>query len=262
MAGDWIKMRIDLQTHPKVVRILSALQSDKFRVIGGLHAVWSVFDTHSTDGRLIGYTPDALDHVIGWPGFAAAMISVQWLVSTTDGCLALPEFAEHNGQSAKRRAEDQKRKRNSRSVHNTSDASADKVRTQSGPEREKRRVSTSRRSVDDAVDRLTSLGVDPKHANDWMQVRKDKGAKGLTETALEEVQRQAQKAGISLARAVQISASQDWRGFKADWYARLQQATPAHGARPANRFTAAAAAVFQEPGDPRADAMTQRTCDA
>lgn len=40
MAIDWIKMRVDLQTHPKVVRILSATGTDKFRVIGGLHAVW------------------------------------------------------------------------------------------------------------------------------------------------------------------------------------------------------------------------------
>lgn len=39
MSGDWIKMRIDLQTHPKIVRILSATKADKFRVIGGLHTV-------------------------------------------------------------------------------------------------------------------------------------------------------------------------------------------------------------------------------
>ena len=76
MASGWLKMRMDLQSHPKVVRILSAMrlkdgatQTDKFRVIGGLHAVWSVFDTHSEDGRLYGYTPETLnDHVIGWEG--------------------------------------------------------------------------------------------------------------------------------------------------------------------------------------------------
>lgn len=114
MAGDWLKMRLDLQTHPKIVRILSATKSDKFRVIGGLHAVWSVFDTHSVDGRLDGYSPETLDHVIGWQGFAEAMIGAGWLAQNDDSSLSLPEFDEHNGQSGKRRAEDQKRKRNDR----------------------------------------------------------------------------------------------------------------------------------------------------
>lgn len=114
MAGDWIKMRVDLQTHPKVVRILSATGTNKFQVLGGLHAVWSVFDTHSEDGRLKGYTPETLDHVIGWPGFGAAMMAVNWLAQEDGETLVLPEFSEHNGQSAKRRAEDQKRKRNAR----------------------------------------------------------------------------------------------------------------------------------------------------
>lgn len=114
MAGDWIKMRCDLQSHPKVVRILSATKSDKFRVIGGLHAVWSVFDAHSVDGILHGYTLELMDHIIGWEGFSAAMASVGWLAQGEGETLVMPEFTEHNGQSGKRRAEDQKRKRDSR----------------------------------------------------------------------------------------------------------------------------------------------------
>jgi hypothetical protein len=114
MAGDWIKVRCDLQSHPKIVRILSATKSDKFRVIGGLHAVWSVFDAHSEDGVLHGYTPELMDHIIGWDGFSGAMIAVGWLGMGEGESLVMPEFGEHNGQSAKRRAEDQKRKRDSR----------------------------------------------------------------------------------------------------------------------------------------------------
>ena len=122
MASGWLKMRMDLQSHPKVVRILSAMrlkdgatQTDKFRVIGGLHAVWSVFDTHSEDGRLYGYTPETFDHVIGWEGFAEAMMLVDWLTFDGAETIEMPRFSEHNGQSAKRRAEDQKRKRDARS---------------------------------------------------------------------------------------------------------------------------------------------------
>lgn len=138
MAGDWIKMRTDLQTHPKIVRILSATSTDKFRVIGGLHAVWTVFDTHSTDGVLKGYTPELLDHVIGWQGFSRAMESVGWLLFDGLETLSLPEFEAHNGQSAKRRGEDQKRKKNSRqSVRNLSANDSDKKRTREEIEKSK-----------------------------------------------------------------------------------------------------------------------------
>lgn len=128
MAGDWIKMRSELQTHPKIVRILSATDADKFRVIGGLHAVWSVFDAHSSDGVLIGYTADLMDHIIGWRGFSQAMIDVGWLEQDTQG-LVLPEFDEHNSKSAKRRAEDQKRKK---SVRKMSASCPQSKRTKSG----------------------------------------------------------------------------------------------------------------------------------
>lgn len=142
MAGDWIKMRLDLQTHPKVVRILSATKADKFRAIGGLHAVWSVFDTHSSDGRLLGYTPETLDHIIGWEGFAQAMISVGWLGTDGPETLILPEFDEHNGKSGKRRAEDQKRKRDERkspqSVRNLSTNEPDENVTREEKRREEK----------------------------------------------------------------------------------------------------------------------------
>lgn len=144
MAGDWIKMRIDLQSHPKVVRILSATKADKFRAIGGLHAVWSVFDTHSEDGCLVGYTPDALDHIIGWQGFSAAMIGVGWMAWDGAETLTLPEFDEHNGQSAKRRCEDSKRKKNSRKspqpVRKMSAKDADKSGTREDKSREEEKA--------------------------------------------------------------------------------------------------------------------------
>src|SRR5680860_1079388 len=93
MAGDWIKMRSVLQTHPKVVRIASALKADRLKTIGALHAVWCLFDAHSEDGHLSGYSPEVLDSMIGWPGFTEAMALVEWVVITPDESLALPEFA-------------------------------------------------------------------------------------------------------------------------------------------------------------------------
>lgn len=125
MAADWIKMRMGLRTHPKIVRMASALDADRFRVIGALHAVWCLADEHTEDGSLPGYTLNALDDSIGWPGFSQAMKDIDWLIVGAQG-LVLPRFEEHNGQSAKRRATEAERKRNARKK---SAPDADKKRT-------------------------------------------------------------------------------------------------------------------------------------
>lgn len=136
MAGDWIKMRVNLRSHPKVVRMSSALKADRLRVIGGLHSAWCLFDEHSIDGRLEGYRPETLDEDIGFPGFSAAMIAVEWLSDDGDS-LMTPRFDEHNGQSAKRRAQDSERKRNYRKLSaETSALEADKKRTREEKRRE------------------------------------------------------------------------------------------------------------------------------
>lgn len=135
MAGDWIKMRTDLASSPKVVRIASALKADRFRTVGGLHSAWSLFDTHSADGLLAGYTPQILDDLIGWPGFSDAMIAVDWLIFDGES-LALPRFDDHNGKSAKRRAQDKDRKGVSRTDGKSSASDADKKRTREEKRRE------------------------------------------------------------------------------------------------------------------------------
>lgn len=160
MAGDWIKMRSDLHTHPKVVRMASASNADRLRVIGGLHAVWCLFDVHSEDGSLSGYTPQAVDDLIGFPGFAEVMAGVSWLEIHSDG-LVLPEFNEHNGQSAKRRATEAKRKRQERenpsqnTVRKMSASDADKKRTRE----EKRREEI--KTIPDGMDGKPSKLTDP-----------------------------------------------------------------------------------------------------
>ncbi|WP_198045311.1 hypothetical protein [Cupriavidus taiwanensis] len=126
-------MRTDLFTHPKVVRITSALKADRLRTVGGLMSVWCLFDVHSIDGTLEGYDCATVDEMIGWPGFADAMKAVGWLDETPEG-LVLPEFETHNGQSAKRRAQDADRKRADR----MSASGADKKRTREEKRREEK----------------------------------------------------------------------------------------------------------------------------
>jgi hypothetical protein len=133
MAGDWIKMRTDLLTSPKVVRMASALNADRFRIVGGLLSVWSLFDAHSADGSLTGYSLESLDDLAAWPGFGAAMVAVGWLIVEAES-LDLPRFDAHNGASAKRRAQDADRKREVRSA---SASDADKKRTREEKRRDK-----------------------------------------------------------------------------------------------------------------------------
>ena len=135
MAGDWIKMRTNLRRHPKVVRMASALNADKLRIVGGLHAVWSVFDEHSEDGILIGYTSVSMDTEIGCVGFCAAMIAVNWLNDTGES-LEIPRSDAHNGVSAKRRAQETERKKEARSVPKMSAPDADEMRTREEKRRE------------------------------------------------------------------------------------------------------------------------------
>lgn len=155
-SGNWIKMRVDLQSHPKVVRMASALRADKkpavkrdrLAVVGALHAVWSLFDAHTEDGILDGYSLESLDEEIGWRGFSAALVAVRWLDETDDG-LSLPEFEEHNGASAKRRAQETKRKRIERNqnqddlrtdIGQMSAFDADVLQTREREEKEKREI--------------------------------------------------------------------------------------------------------------------------
>lgn len=135
MAGDWIKMRTDLATSPKVVRISSALRADRFRTVGALHAVWCLFDAHSLDGKLEGYNLGTIDDLIGFTGFAEAMASVGWLIESA-GSLELPRFDDHNGSSAKRRAMESDRKRKGRLSASDADADADELRAREEKRRE------------------------------------------------------------------------------------------------------------------------------
>jgi len=106
-------MQKSLPRDPRVVRISSALKADRLRTVGGLLSAWCLFDEQTEDGILEGYTPELMDEIIGMPGLAMAMNAVGWLDIEGD-CLRVPRFDEHNGQSAKRRAQDVVRKMSAR----------------------------------------------------------------------------------------------------------------------------------------------------
>ncbi|NLS97427.1 MAG: hypothetical protein GXX96_35250 [Planctomycetaceae bacterium] len=113
MSGDWIKMRCNLSSHPKVVKLASRLSVTRVTVIGALHAVWTVADQHATENGLLEMDAESLDVFAETPGFCRELEAVGWLEIGAD-FVKFPDYCEHNGTTAKTRASAQKRQRKSR----------------------------------------------------------------------------------------------------------------------------------------------------
>jgi hypothetical protein len=136
MAGDWIKMRVDLATDPAVIQIAALTELDEDAVVGKLYRVWAWADAHTTDGRL-GCGLTVVDRMARHDGFAAAMESVGWL-AVDDRGVYLPGFEKHNGKTAKARAQNAKRMADARKSHTPRTEVAQKTHN-SAPREEKRR---------------------------------------------------------------------------------------------------------------------------
>lgn len=62
-------------------------------------------------------------------------------------------------------------------------------------------------------------GVSEQVWNDFSALRTKRRAP-ITETALKGIQREAEKAGITLEEALSTCCERGWQGFKAEWYRR------------------------------------------
>ena len=80
----------------------------------------------------------------------------------------------------------------------------------------KRKPSAARRELD-ALNLLADRGVEGDLAQDYLAVRKDKRAATLTKTALAGLEREANRAGLSLTQAITLCCERGWVGFRADW---------------------------------------------
>lgn len=76
-------------------------------------------------------------------------------------------------------------------------------------------VSSARAKSDDLA-LLEQYGIIEQLAKDFITHRKSCKAP-ITETAMNGFLREAQKAGITIQQAVEISIERGWRGFRADW---------------------------------------------
>ena len=70
---------------------------------------------------------------------------------------------------------------------------------------------------------LKNRGVNDQIIDDWLILRKTKRA-AVTATAVDGIEREAGKAGMSLGDALKLCCEQGWQGFKADWVAAKAEA--------------------------------------
>ena len=72
------------------------------------------------------------------------------------------------------------------------------------------------------------FGVTESVWQDWLKLRKEKKA-AVTQTALDGIEREAKKAGVSLQTALETCCQRGWAGFKAEWME--EKMTPAQKAQ-------------------------------
>lgn len=139
MAGDWIKMEACTPEKAEVLAITATMGwEDCDMTVGKLFRMWRWFDQQTVDGNAPSVTKALLDRIVGVTGFCDAMASVDWLV-INDGGISLPNFENHNGATAKSRAQGAKRAAKLRGSDKSNAATVTPTVTDALPREEKRR---------------------------------------------------------------------------------------------------------------------------
>lgn len=219
----WIKVESTTFAKPEVLNISSALGIDQNAVFGALIRIWDWFDQNTIDGNASGVTFVTLDRYVGIAGFCDAMSRAGW-IRQEGHAIVIPNFEYHNGESTKKRELAARRAKKHRNKSNAQRVTF--VTQQALPREDKRREDIKEKKHALGVDAVLALGVERKHAEDWLAVRKAKRAP-LTQTALDSLVSEAQKARISVAEAVKIAAERGWQGFKSAWLNGYQRQMPA-----------------------------------
>jgi hypothetical protein len=255
MAGDWIKMRGSLCTHPKVLMIAEiigasteigrrlstgfsgALEEIVTRdvtrdvTLAALLRVWCATNEHTDDGVWHNSTLATLDHAAGISGFGAAMAEAGWAIFDEENrTVTLPNFLENNAPaknnarttSAERQARYRDKKRNcdakSDVTRNVTDGVTSNAREEKRRE-EKNKPKSQKHSSPPVGDDELFPGVDQQVISDFKALRKQKKAP-ITKTAMDRIASEAQKSGMSLEGALRMCCSRGWQGFQADWVER------------------------------------------
>lgn len=209
MAGDWIKMRVNLADDPAVVRLGNSLKITRHEAVGLLHYLWGWADAHTDNGVVKGVNSEWLDTYTRKPGLAAALESVGWLEITGDG-LVFPNFDRHNGSSAKKRAYGTARQRVNRERAKEKEAVPSQPSTPRVPSKVQSLVSVTKKEFAHLLEdprRKAALGL-------WVKHRQASTAKGYTDVSARTFLKKV--AGMSIeefAASVEHSVSNNYTGL-------------------------------------------------
>lgn len=137
MAGDWIKVEAATLDKPEVAMFSELLGLSRGEGFLLLLRFWFWMDSNASDKRpgfVRNMSEKLLNQTIKCEGFGAALREVGWLkIDETAHTITVPHFERHNGNTAKSRASDAKRKRKDRKtgVRKTSEKRPEKL----GPEK-------------------------------------------------------------------------------------------------------------------------------
>lgn len=223
MAGDWIKLEVSTPEKSEVLAITASMGwDDADLTVGKLFRMWRWFDQHTIDGNAVRVTPALLDRIVGVSGFCDAVQQVGWLLITEDGVM-LPKFDRHNGSSAKARAQTSKRvAKHKANAQGNGQSNADSVSDALPREEKKREEISIPNGIEDSSPKrgkpavVKPEGVSDSVWQDFLAIRKAKRSP-LTATALQGIEAEAVKAGLTLQQALLTCCARGWQGFNAEW---------------------------------------------
>ena len=145
MAGDWIKVEENMPDKPEVCRMAARLGIECDAVAGKLVRVWVWAGRNcNADGNTSVTVRALLDRLAGVTGFCEAMQDAGWLVVSGD-TMTFPKFDRHCSQSAKDRADTQRRVSKHRAIRNSENVTT--VTDEALPKRYQRREEKSNTPV-------------------------------------------------------------------------------------------------------------------
>lgn len=266
MSGEWIRMRVNLVTHPKVMRAAEVLLSDarylewagmaatpthseaeqkaarnaELRVtrcvcVTSLLRFWGYANEHAKGDHIEWLTPENIDEIAGVPGIGDALATVGWLVAEPEGGLVLPDFGEHNTSAEVRKSNSAIRQKAYRERKKMQAKLSDATRDVTSHAREEKRREEDKppspRKRGDvtqavAVSDLVSEGFSEPVAAEFIAHKAAKKAP-LTPRAWQLHLSESKRAGWSPQKAAEHVMAKGWKGFEAQYVERNGVTSPA-----------------------------------
>ena len=223
MAGEWIKMRLDLASDPGVNRIRKATGIDADAIVGKLHRLWSWADVHTTDGIASGVDASWVDEFAGVTGFAEGMIAAGWLECDTES-VRFSNFDRHNGLSAKRRCTQKTRTERSRAQSVTVAALQNAHNTVTECKPEKRREEKNKNNTNTAPSGSRSApdSISWDSVEGWSGITDADRDAWATAYPAATLTTELAKASEWLKANPTKSKRSNWRKFVTGWLSRCQ----------------------------------------